>query len=113
MPIRYLDLAKTFKHINVIVSCRKEEVEFYFQTSNIFGVCLDHDMPFDNGTFFAQNFLSERTIPVVISSHNHAGSRNILAILNDYETPAIHLPHQTGSDWINQVMSWFNNNNSY
>jgi DNA-binding response OmpR family regulator len=98
-PERYGNLAKFVSHrgITVIVTCRMEEVIFYTDSDcsdcyEIIGVCLDHDMPFQDGMYFAINHLREKSWPVAITSMNPSGAENMFQELSSYETPCTKIP---------------------
>lgn len=108
-PMRYRVLSNTLSAIGIIAvtTCRVEDVEEYLQSNNeIAGFCLDHDMPFQSGMFFA-NMLREYSIPVVITSLNPSGAKNISDHLEEYGTKNIILPCTT-KDWEKIAINFWN-----
>lgn len=108
-PIRYHKLARLAaeKGINLIVTCRLEEYEFYTEEPSykIVGVCLDHDMPFQSGEDFAKD-LALRGYPVVVVSNNHAAGERCRRILEETETRVKTSPASTDAWWAENVLSW-------
>ncbi len=109
VPTRYINLASAAlaRGVVAVVTCREEEVDFYLKYHYVFGICLDHDMPFQNGLTIAQKFLIERSIPVAIVSHNPPGVKSIADILNDYEVENIISPAQNSIGWAESIVNWF------
>lgn len=95
-PRRYWRLARTLAKfdIGLVVTCRMEEVRFYLCEANyqICGVLLDHDMPFQDGAYFVDSWLRERSIPVVVSSHNQPAAERLRATLDEWAVPVICAP---------------------
>lgn len=93
-PIRYRELRNLLAKdgIVVVTTCRLEDFFQYMDSPyEIVGVCLDHDMPFQSGMYFA-GVLRQHNYPVVITSLNNNGAKNISYHLDEYETPNIILP---------------------
>lgn len=110
MPMRYLELAQLLQNeygITTVVTCRMEEVKFYLEIYKVIGVCLDHDMPFQNGLCFAETFLAERNIPVLITSQNPGGSAHIKYTLDEYEVRNLTLPYLHDGQWLQQALRFF------
>lgn len=121
MPNRYWRLARTLSKfdIGLLVTCRMEEVRFYLCEANyqICGVLLDHDMPFQDGMYFVDAWLKERSAPVVVSSHNHPAAERLRAVLEEWAVSVICAPSaDPGHDdhglksyapWENMVLSHF------
>lgn len=95
-PGRYWRLARTLAKLDIglLVTCRMEEVRFYLDEAHypICGVLLDHDMPFQDGTYFADVWLKERSLPVVVSSHNQPAAERLRATLEEWAVPTICAP---------------------
>lgn len=70
------------------------------------GVCLDHDMPHQDGFYFANQHLISRNFPVAIVSVNPAGASKIQALLEEYETPCGLFPAATRG-WELEVLEFF------
>ena len=114
-PIRYTRFNKTYLDVQVIVTCRLEEVRFYLEgcrTYNIIGICLDHDMPYVTGDYFARYLLNDYPdIPVVITSNNLPGAETIESILlcqagRTRET-VVRSPANTREEWPIKVINYF------
>lgn len=110
-PRRYVRLAHHLRDgrydQSVVVTCRAEEVKFYFRTATVIGVCLDFDMPFGSGESFARQFLTERNTPVVISSHNPSGAMRIMDLLTEFDTPNLYRPVKDHDSWVLDVVKFF------
>jgi CheY-like chemotaxis protein len=107
-PIRYKRLRKLTSDYGVIVvtTCRLEDVNEYLRgPDQIVGVCLDHDMPFQSGAYFAE-ILREKNYPVAITSMNPDGAAIIKNILDEYETPNKLLPCSRRGGWEYQVFAF-------
>lgn len=92
--------------IRCVFSCRLEDViEYLSGPYNIYGVCLDHDMPKQKGTFFA-GILREKNYPVAIVSLNPDGAKAISYLLKEYETPHEEIPC-TDAAFEARVLSFF------
>lgn len=111
MPIRYRRLRRLCKNTVIVTTCRMEDVIEYLRGSNqIYGVALDHDMPFQDGLWFANNYFRELNIPVVVTSLNSLGARDIMLCLQAYETPCLELPCDA-SGWETQALKFFRKHN--
>jgi hypothetical protein len=92
--------------IVTVTTCRLEDVQGYLRGPDVIvGVCLDHDMPFQDGVYFA-TMLREKSYPVAITSMNPDGAENIQRILNEYETRNRYTPC-TGRDWEADALAFF------
>lgn len=96
IPFRYWRLARTLAKLDIglVVTCRMEEVRFYLNEAHysICGVLLDHDMPFQDGMYFVDAWLKERSMPVVVSSHNQPAAERLRATLEEWAVPVICAP---------------------
>lgn len=112
MPQRYTNLAFRLgaadKPITVVVTCRMEDVRFYTENKcyEIIGVCLDHDMPFQDGMYFAIHYLREHNWPVAITSANPFGAEDIFKELDYCDTPCKKIP-VTDRNFTPQLMEYF------
>ena len=107
-PIRYKKLRKMTHSLNIVTvtTCRMEDVIEYLRgPDKIVGVCLDHDMPFQDGAWYSR-LLREKSHPVVITSMNSQGAANMQVILDEYETRNIYLPC-TQHDWETNALIFF------
>jgi hypothetical protein len=87
-PERFFSLreriSKIDSNIVVVITCRIDDFFWYLNgPDKIIGVCLDHDMPYRDGTFFAEQ-LGEYSYPVAIVSQNPSGTFMIQSILNEW-----------------------------
>jgi DNA-binding NarL/FixJ family response regulator len=109
-PIRYHKLAELARErgINLVVTCQQAEYEFYTECRayRIVGVCLDHDMPFQNGEHFAKD-LAMYGYPVVVVSNNHGAAARCRDILEEGATPVTVAPASTDSWWPERILEWF------
>ena len=85
-PIRFCTLRQKLNKIDpdiaVVVTCRIDDFFWYINSPDkILGVCLDHDMPYKEGPFFAEQ-LGEFNYPVAIVSQNPSGVATLEATLN-------------------------------
>lgn len=109
-PSRYDRLARSVPNdVVVLVTCRLEEVKFYLYTyrADIIGVCLDHDMPFADGQYFASHVLNELSIPVAVVSQNPMGAAKIIDILEEWATPTRALPAAHREEWVRDIKTFF------
>ena len=107
-PIRYRKLRKMVQKYDyvVVTTCRLEDVQEYLRGSDtIVGVCLDHDMPFQDGVYFAE-LLREKGYPIAVTSMNPDGAKVIGHILDEYETPNLILPCSV-SGWENKAINFW------
>ena len=107
-PIRYRELSRAAAQAGIVVvtTCRLEDVEEYLQGPHcILGVCLDHDMPFQDGKFFAKK-LGEYNYPVAVTSLNPDGAEEIVQILDEYETPYEAIP-ATDTEFAAKIVKFF------
>jgi len=75
--------------------------------SEIVGICLDHDMTCGrDGTWFANEYLIQRNIPVAIVSLNPGGANNIAKLFDEYNVEYIITP-AGGKSFIHSVMKFF------
>jgi CheY-like chemotaxis protein len=112
-PIRYRGLRQEIAArglpLLVVHTCRQEDVVQYLDklAGELVGVCLDHDMPFQDGQWFVRQYLQERNHPVVVVSHNTPMADSMAALLQDYEVPVIKV--RAGSPGFeNLVLTFFN-----
>lgn len=107
-PIRYEKLVKATDY-QVVVTCRQVDVRFYLNNygDKIIGICLDHDMPFENGMWYA-DLLTAYSIPIVIVSHNPDAARAMAFKLDDFDVPQTRLAARDDIDWAEAVMYFFN-----
>lgn len=99
-PIRYQDIKCDWAVL--VTLCRIEDYRFWIQRHmdnhcKIVGVMLDHDMPFQNGVWFAEQIRDDLQVPVALTSNNKSGRDAMHDLLNDYELPVIH----TDCSWVN------------
>lgn len=73
---------------------------------DIVGVCLDHDMPIQNGKFFVNNFLLGTPIPVSIVSANVLASQSMKDMLDEYECN-VQLNSAISKDWVEKTLDMF------
>ena len=122
-PIRYAKLAKHLAsdtndslapEITVVVTHKLQDVHFYLNLPDVYrivGVCLDCDMPnSEQGFYYASHILNERSIPVVIASHNPGEATKCHEALNEYATPNMILPASDDDDWVRFVVDFFESN---
>lgn len=104
-PIRYNKLSQELEY-PLAVTCRYSEVRYYMENFTVQGILLDHDMPFGDGTKFA-NKLSEcysSKIPVVVVSQNPSGASKIEDILLEFGFNYVCLPVTSSDKWRHQVI---------
>lgn len=108
VPVRYERLCKMNQKQIFVVTCRQEEVRFYLSNyrEQITGICLDHDMPFRDGEWFAE-LLTGYSIPVAITSQNPSGASKMQALLQEYEVPVTLLPVLDSELWALNVLHFF------
>lgn len=108
-PARYQHLSRKLERHGIIVACvqNPDAVEILLDSGAVFAVMLDHDMPEWDGQHYAREILSARSVPVCVSSANHAGARAIASILSEYGTPyTIISVTETAADerWLGWVL---------
>lgn len=107
-PGRYNQLAKR-EDITCVVTCRLEEVNWYLElyAKRLLGICLDHDMPFQNGMYFTQHVLFELMHPVLIVSHNSVEVPKMADVLMEWCVPfEISAAEQT-PQWAERALVYF------
>lgn len=105
-PIRYRTLQRSTFY-PVVTTCRMEDFqEILLSPNEIHGICLDHDMPFQDGMWFA-TVLSAYNHRVVITSMNPQGAQTISNHFKEYETPHLILPCST-KGWETRALKFFN-----
>lgn len=110
-PIRYRALRQeAHKHgLVVVTTCRLPDVQEYLQGPDyIYGVCLDHDMPYVSGRYFA-GILKEHNYPIVVTSLNPDGVRNICNDLEEYWVSHVAIP-ATDPDLAAKALAFFQKN---
>lgn len=109
-PVRYDKLVLPPGWV-VLVTCRWEDYRFYrdrhldndlFPEFRIGGICLDHDMPFQNGQWFAHRVREDFHVPVFLVSMNTPGRAAMREILAEYEVPVLDTP-VTDKGWQDRV----------
>lgn len=73
---------------------------------DIIGICLDHDMPIQNGMFFVNNFLIGISMPVSIVSANEHGARRMKDTLEEYQGN-VQLNSAISKDWVERTFQLF------
>jgi hypothetical protein len=113
-PVRYVRVAKELAsaEIALLVTWEPEVVRFYLRTYKPMGILLDHDMPIQNGNWFAENLLKEYSHPVLVVSHNPTGAQRIKATLDDWfvSVKIDPIPVETDKilDWLDRAKNFFN-----
>ncbi len=107
-PCRYNTMAQQ-QDLTCLVTCRLEEVIYYLKHygDRILGICLDHDMPFQNGMYFAQHVLMAYQHPVVVVTNNTAKGPIMCDVLAEYETPCEYNPASARMGWTGEVLLYF------
>ena len=108
-PERYMKLSRIAdkEGIFVAVTHNLESVNYYLDNGyNIIGICLDHDMPGQNGTYYAEHVLPDY-IPVIITSFNPVGAQNISNILKKKDFKAWERMSPSGSEWSERALDFF------
>ena len=100
-PIRYESIDRD--DVAIVTTCRMEDYRFQINRHKagkikIIGVMLDHDMPFQNGAWFAERIREDLHVPVALTSNNRSGRDRMFDILADYEVPVVHADC-TWPDW--------------
>ena len=108
MPIRYRDIRCDWAVL--VTTCRMEDYIFQVQRHTagliqIVGVMLDHDMPFQDGVWFAGKIREDLHVPVALTSNNRNGRDHMFALLEEYEVPVIHCDC-TWNGWDVQAMDF-------
>lgn len=111
-PRRYTHLAHKLQGlIGIVISYDPEAVDFYLNRSpyKFCGILLDHDMPIENGKWFAEKYLIDRNIPVVVTSHNPGAAVSLEHFLVEWGVPTLRSPAPTEQDdsWIRRVTNHF------
>jgi hypothetical protein len=110
-PVRYHSFRDSILKINpnifTVVTCRPDEFFWYITGPyKILGICLDHDMPYKEGTFFAEQ-LGEFNYPVAIVSQNPSGVVMIQAILDEWGVPN-KITNCAWKNWESLAIDFFN-----
>lgn len=108
-PARYQHLSRKLARHGIIVACvqNPDAADMLLDSKAVVAVMLDHDMPEWNGQHYAREVLGPRSVPVCISSANHAGARAIAAILAEFGVPyTIISVTETAADerWLGWVL---------
>jgi hypothetical protein len=108
MPIRYQDIRCDWAVL--ITTCRMEDYRFLVNRHKaglvrIVGVMLDHDMPFQDGVWYADKIREDLHVPVALTSNNRNGRDHMFALLEEYEVPVIH-SDCTWPNWQAQAMGF-------
>lgn len=112
-PKRYTQLAhKLHSRAGIFVTHDPETVDFYLNHSpyKFCGILLDHDMPIENGGWFAEKYFIDRNIPVVVTSHNLNAAISLEHFLVEWGVPTLRSPAPASpvyDDWIQQVLNHF------
>ena len=106
-PIRYEKLASKLKSLDIllVVTHIPRHVDFYIEhyRYEIIAVCLDHDMPINDGVEFANRVFCELGFKVLIVSGNPEGAKNIKKVLDDFFTPNQIVP-ATMKNWEDAII---------
>jgi len=88
-PARYQYLSRRLARHEVVVACvqNPDAAEILLDSGAVFAVMLDHDMPEWDGQHYAREVLGLRSVPVCVSSANHAGAWAIASILSELAVP--------------------------
>jgi CheY-like chemotaxis protein len=93
-PERYTYFAKMCRKMGWMFCCveHPEALEQLLENYSVLGVLLDHDLrEVDggvlNGVMVAQQCLTHRNVPVIITSANRPGANNIARLLKHHDTP--------------------------
>ncbi len=88
-PARYQHLSRRLARHEVVVAVvqNPDAADILLESGKVFAVMLDHDMPEWNGQHYAREVLGPRSVPVCVSSANHAGARAIASILAEFAVP--------------------------
>lgn len=108
MPVRYVNIRCDWAVL--VTTCRMEDYRFLVNRHKaglikIVGVMLDHDMPFQDGVWFADQIRSDLHVPVALTSNNKNGRDNMYALFEEYEVPVIHCDC-TWPNWETQAMDF-------
>lgn len=114
MPIRYENI--TCDWAMLVTTCRLEDYYFWIKRHKaghvtIVGVMLDHDMPFQNGAWFAGKIREDLHCPVALTSNNPSGRNTMFDLLSEYELPVIHADC-TWPDWDLKALDFIKSNNT-
>ena len=75
----------------------------------VLAVMLDHDMPGWTGKEAAERFLAQRSIPVIITTNNDGGGKQIASVLDEWAVP-YHFASAMGTfkeeHWISILREW-------
>ena len=88
-PARYQHLSRRLARHEVVVAVvqNPDAADILLDSGKVVAVMLDHDMPAWDGQHYAREVLGPRSVPVCVSSANHAGARAIAAILTEFAVP--------------------------
>lgn len=109
-PDRYHSLSDSFKDGIVLVTDCPATFEFYLghYRSRILGICLDHDMRFKPGTWFANRLINE-SFPVAITSVNTPFAAIMAEKLYYAGIDRVLLPFGSSDDWAYLILDFFKN----
>ena len=112
MPVRYEKIVCNWA--TLVPLCRLEDYKFWLRRHQnehirVVGVMLDHDMPFQDGVWFADQIRNDFHIPVALTSNNKNGRDHMYALLEEYEIPVIHADC-SWPNWEETALSWILNN---
>lgn len=107
MPVRYQDIKCDWAVL--VTLCRLEDYKFWIKRhrndhATIIGVMLDHDMPFQDGVWFAGQIREDLHVPVALTSNNKSGREAMFSLLSEYELPVIHCDC-TWDGWQERALS--------
>lgn len=59
-------------------------IEHVLASGGVAAVMLDYDLPDHRGTYYAERFLLERDLPVLVTSGNPTGAKELEALLDEH-----------------------------
>lgn len=88
-PARYQHLSRKLARHEVVVAVvqNPDAADILLDSGKVVAVMLDHDMPEWDGQHYAREVLGPRSVPVCVSSANHAGAKAISTILTEFAVP--------------------------
>lgn len=90
-PHRYLTLSRMVQKFGwtIIPVDRPAMIEavLMMYEDRVLAVMLDHDMPGMDGKEIAEEFLRERSLPVIITTNSTPGASRIHVVLDEYAVP--------------------------